>query len=99
MFALTDCEQSWICLIHRVLIILGRANFSSGIQIFLLEVHSRRVQMMVVTMAHCVPCQVNWVCVCEMQRMQPKHRSGIPHPKLVISFGGQQSAHEATFGA
>jgi hypothetical protein len=49
MFALTDCEQSWICLIHRILIILGRATFSSGIRIFLLDVHSRRVQMMVVT--------------------------------------------------
>jgi hypothetical protein len=41
--ALIDYAQGWISRI------LGRAAFRSGIQIFLLEVHGRRAQMMVVT--------------------------------------------------
>jgi hypothetical protein len=49
MYTITYCEQSWIYPIHRILIILCRATLSSRIQIFLLEVHSRRVQIMVVT--------------------------------------------------
>jgi hypothetical protein len=73
MYDLTDCEQSWTCPIHRILIILGRGTLSSGIPIFLLEVHSRRVQMMVVT----------------IRALRVAIR-GLPHPKLVISFGGQQ---------
>jgi hypothetical protein len=33
MYALTDYEQRWIYSIHRILIFLGRAAFSSRIQI------------------------------------------------------------------
>ncbi len=75
--------------IHRILIILGRATLSSGIQVFLLEVHSRHVQMMVVTNGalRIAPLVKSiGTPVREIQRMQSKRRChpGIPHPKLVI---------------
>ncbi len=89
MYAITSYEQSWIYSIHRILIILGRATLSSGIQVFLLEVHSRHVQMMVVTNGalRIAPLVKSiGTPVREIQRMQSKRRChpGIPHPKLVI---------------
>jgi hypothetical protein len=47
MYALADYEHGCIDPIHRILIFLVRAAFSSRIQISLLEVHGRRVQLMV----------------------------------------------------